>query len=101
MFMAPTTMMFRNLMAMDVEECIRAYPMDAVVLLCGCDKTTPAQLMGAASADIPAIVVPGGPMLSGQWRGRKPPSRPPPPQPFAPFPPPPHPQKPPPYPPPP
>jgi dihydroxy-acid dehydratase len=70
-YMKPTTMLYRNLMAMDVEECIRAYPMDAVVLLCGCDKTTPAQLMGAASADIPAIVVPGGPMLSGQWRDRK------------------------------
>src|SRR5881296_4532352 len=67
--MKPTTMLFRNLMAMDVEECIRAYPMDGVVLLCGCDKTTPAQLMGAASADIPAIVVPGGPMLRGMWRG--------------------------------
>jgi dihydroxy-acid dehydratase len=71
MFMRPTAMMFRDLMAMDVEESIRANPMDAVVLLCGCDKTTPAQLMGAASADIPAIVVPGGPMLSGQWRDRK------------------------------
>src|SRR5437016_12652240 len=70
-YMKPTSMLFRNLMAMDVEECIRAYPMDAVVLLCGCDKTTPAQLMGAASADIPAIVVPGGPMLSGQWRDRR------------------------------
>ena len=58
-YMKPTTMLYRNLMAMDVEECIRAYPMDAVVLLCGCDKTTPAQLMGAASADVPAIVVPG------------------------------------------
>jgi dihydroxy-acid dehydratase len=69
MFMKPTTMMFRNLMAMDVEESIRANPLDAVVLLCGCDKTTPAQLMGAASADIPTIVVPGGPMLAGQWRG--------------------------------
>jgi L-arabonate dehydrase len=69
-FMRPTSMLFRNLMAMDVEECIRAYPMDGVVLLCGCDKTTPAQLMGAASADIPAIMVPGGPMLSGQWRDR-------------------------------
>jgi L-arabonate dehydrase len=68
MFMQPTTMMFRNLMAMDVEESIRANPMDGVVLLCGCDKTTPAQLMGAASADIPAIVVPGGPMLAGHWR---------------------------------
>ena len=71
MFMRPTSMLFRNLMAMDVEESIRANPIDAVVLLCGCDKTTPAQLMGAASADIPAIMVPGGPMLSGQWRDRK------------------------------
>src|ERR1700736_4032220 len=71
MFMRPTTMLYRNLMAMDVEESIRANPLDGVVLLCGCDKTTPAQLMGAASADIPAIVVPGGPMLSGQWKDRK------------------------------
>ncbi len=71
MFMRPTTMMYRNLMAMDVEECIRANPLDAVVLLCGCDKTTPAQLMGAASADIPAIMVPGGPMLAGEWRGQR------------------------------
>ena len=69
MLMKPTTMLFRNLMAMDVEECIRAYPLDGVVLLCGCDKTTPAQLMGAASADIPALMVPGGPMLRGIWRG--------------------------------
>jgi L-arabonate dehydrase len=69
MLMKPTTMLYRNLMAMDVEECIRSYPLDAVVLLCGCDKTTPAQLMGAASADIPAIMVPGGPMLRGMWRG--------------------------------
>jgi len=68
-FMKPTTMLFRNLMAMDVEESIRANPLDGVVLLCGCDKTTPAQLMGAASADIPAIFVTGGPMLSGQYRG--------------------------------
>src|SRR5438309_8189146 len=66
--MKPTTMMFRNLMAMDVEECIRAYPLDAVVLLSGCDKTTPAMLMGAASADVPAIMVTGGPMPSGKWR---------------------------------
>ena len=66
--MKPTTMLFRNLMAMDVEECIRAYPLDAVVLLSGCDKTTPAMLMGAASADVPAIVVTGGPMLRGVWR---------------------------------
>ncbi len=71
MFMKPTSMLFRNLMAMDVEECIRAYPLDGVVLLCGCDKTTPAQLMGAASAGVPAIAIPGGPMLSGLWRNRK------------------------------
>jgi dihydroxy-acid dehydratase len=61
-------MLFRNLMAMDVEECIRAYPLDAVVLLSGCDKTTPAMLLGAASADVPSIMVTGGPMLSGKWR---------------------------------
>jgi L-arabonate dehydrase len=71
MFMQPTTMLFRNLMAMDVEESIRANPLDAVVLLCGCDKTTPAQLMGAASANIPAIMVPGGPMLAGTFRGAR------------------------------
>jgi dihydroxy-acid dehydratase len=66
--MKPTAMLFRNLMAMDVEECIRAYPLDAVVLLSGCDKTTPAMLMGAASADVPAIMLTGGPMLNGRWR---------------------------------
>ncbi len=71
MFMQPTTMMYRNLMAMDVEESIRANPLDAVVLLCGCDKTTPAQLMGAASANLPAIMVPGGPMLAGTFRGQR------------------------------
>ncbi len=71
MFLKPTAMLYRNLMAMDVEEMIRANPVDGVVLLCGCDKTTPAQLMGAASADIPAIMVTGGPMLSGEWHGRK------------------------------
>jgi L-arabonate dehydrase len=65
--MKPTTMLFRNLMAMDVEECIRAYPLDSVVLLAACDKTTPAMLMGAASADVPAIMVTGGPMLRGMW----------------------------------
>ena len=70
-FMRPTTMLFRNLMAMDVEECIRANPLDGVVLLCGCDKTTPAQLMGAASADLPSIFVTGGPMLSGQYKGQE------------------------------
>ncbi len=70
-FMRPSTMMFRNLMAMDVEESIRANPLDGVVLLCGCDKTTPAQLMGAASADLPSIFVTGGPMLKGIWRNRE------------------------------
>jgi dihydroxy-acid dehydratase len=70
-FMRPTTMLFRNLMAMDVEESIRANPLDGVVLLCGCDKTTPAQLMGAASADIPAIMVTAGPMFAGNWRGKQ------------------------------
>src|SRR6478609_6636647 len=64
----PTTMLFRNLMAIDTEEMIRCHPLDGVVLLCGCDKTTPAQLMGAASADVPTIVMPGGPMLNGRWR---------------------------------
>ncbi len=67
LFMKPTTMLFRNLMAMDVEESITANPIDGVVLLAGCDKTTPAQLMGAASADIPALMVTGGPQLSGRW----------------------------------
>jgi dihydroxy-acid dehydratase len=70
-FMRPSTMMFRNLMAMDVEESIRANPIDGVVLLCGCDKTTPAQMMGAASAGLPAIMVPGGPMLRGMWRNEE------------------------------
>ena len=68
-YMRPTTMMFRNLMSMDVEECIRANPIDGVVLLSGCDKTTPAQLMGAASVDLPTIMVTGGPMLNGKYRG--------------------------------
>ena len=70
-FMRPSSMMFRNLMAMDVEESIRANPMDGVVLLCGCDKTTPAQLMGAASANLPSIFVTGGPMLKGIWRDKE------------------------------
>lgn len=69
--MKPTTMLFRNLMAMDVEESIRAYPLDAVVLLGGCDKTVPAQLMGAASADVPAIMVTGGPAQPAVFRGRQ------------------------------
>ncbi len=67
--MRPTTMLFRNLMSMDVEESITANPLDGVVLLGGCDKTTPALLMGAASADVPAILVTGGPQLKGNWRG--------------------------------
>lgn len=68
--MKPTAMLFRNLLAMDVEECIRAYGMDGVVLLGGCDKTTPGQVMGAASVDLPTIVVSAGPMLNGKWRGK-------------------------------
>jgi L-arabonate dehydrase len=67
--MRPTTMLFRNLASMDVEESIRANPLDGVVLLTGCDKTTPSTLMGACSVDLPTIVVPGGPMLSGRFRG--------------------------------
>src|SRR3569833_2215894 len=66
----PTTMLYRNLMAIDTEEMIRCHPFDGVVLLCSCDKTPPAQLMGAASADVPAIVVTGGPMLNGRYRGQ-------------------------------
>jgi L-arabonate dehydrase len=69
--MKPTTMLYRNLMAMDVEESIRAYPLDGVVLLTGCDKTNPAAILGACSADVPAIVVTGGPMLNGHWRGEE------------------------------
>ena len=68
--MMPSAMLYRNLMAMEVEEMIRSHPLDGVVLLCGCDKTTPAQIMGAASMDIPSIVVPGGPMLNGKWRNQ-------------------------------
>ena len=69
--MRPTTMMFRNLASMDVEESIRANPIDGVVLLVGCDKTTPALLMGAASCDLPAIALSGGPMLNGRYRGEQ------------------------------
>ena len=65
----PTAMLFRNLASMDVEEAIRANPIDGVVLLTGCDKTTPSLAMGAASCDVPAIVVSGGPMLNGKFRG--------------------------------
>jgi L-arabonate dehydrase len=66
----PTAMLFRNLASMDVEESIRGNPIDGVVLLCGCDKTTPSLLMGAASCDVPAIVVSGGPMLNGNFHGQ-------------------------------
>ena len=66
----PTAMLYRNLVSMDVEESIRANPVDGVVLLCGCDKTTPALVMGACSVNIPTIVVSGGPMLTGKYRGR-------------------------------
>ena len=69
-FLNPTSMLYRNLAAMDTEEMIRAQPMDGVVLLTNCDKTTPAALMGAASADIPTILVSGGPMLSGHFEGQ-------------------------------
>lgn len=66
----PTAMLYRNQVSMDVEESIRANPLDGVVLLCGCDKTTPALVMGACSVDIPAIVLSGGPMLTGKHRGK-------------------------------
>jgi L-arabonate dehydrase len=66
----PTAMLYRNLASMDVEESIRANPMDGVVLLCGCDKTTPSLVMGAASVNIPTIVVSGGPMLTGKFQGK-------------------------------
>ena len=68
--MRPTTMLFRNLVSMDVEESIRANPLDGVVLLAGCDKTTPSTMMGAISCDLPTIVVSGGPMLNGKFRGQ-------------------------------
>lgn len=70
-FTHPSTMYLRNLMAMDAEEMIRAQPMDAVILIGGCDKTVPALLMGAASADIPAILLVTGPMMAGSWRGER------------------------------
>src|SRR5206468_245292 len=70
-FLNPTSMMFRNLMSMDVEEMIRAQPMDAVVLVGGCDKTVPAQLMGAASANVPAIQLVAGPMMPTPYHGER------------------------------
>jgi dihydroxy-acid dehydratase len=69
-FQKPTTMMYRNLLAMEVEELLRSYPADGAVLMGGCDKTTPALLMGAISMNLPAIFLPAGPMLRGDWRGK-------------------------------
>ncbi|MEQ8395265.1 L-arabinonate dehydratase [Thalassobaculum sp.] len=69
-FQKPTTMMYRNLLALEVEELMRSYPCDGAVLMGGCDKTTPALLMGAASMNLPSIFVPAGPMLRGNWRGK-------------------------------
>lgn len=66
----PTAMLYRNLASMDVEESIRANPVDGVVLLCGCDKTTPSLVMGACSVDLPTLVISGGPMLKGHWKGK-------------------------------
>jgi dihydroxy-acid dehydratase len=68
-FQKPTTMLYRNLLAMETEELLRSYPIDGAVLMGGCDKTTPGLLMGAASMDLPAIFLPAGPMLSGRWGG--------------------------------
>src|SRR5499433_3480925 len=70
-FLEPTSMLYRNLMSMDVEEMVRAQPMDAVVLVGGCDKTVPAQLMGAASANVPAIQLVAGPMMSARHEGER------------------------------
>ncbi|CAM5557168.1 dihydroxy-acid dehydratase [Aquamicrobium terrae] len=70
-FLNPTSLFFRNLMSMDTEEMVRGQPMDAVVLIGGCDKTVPAQLMGALSADVPAVQLVTGPMMTGRWRGEK------------------------------
>jgi len=69
-FVKPTTMLYRNMLAMDVEELLRSHPVDGAVLMGGCDKTTPALLMGATSAGLPSIFVPAGPMLRGNWQGR-------------------------------
>ena len=66
----PTAMLYRNLVSMDVEESIRANPLDGVVLLCGCDKTTPSLIMGACSVNLPTLVISGGPMLKGHWKGK-------------------------------
>ena len=69
--MKPNAMLYRNLASMDVEEMMRSHPLDAVVLLSSCDKTTPAVLMGAASANVPTVLVTGGPQLVGMFRGKE------------------------------
>ncbi|RVP39663.1 dihydroxy-acid dehydratase, partial [Sinorhizobium meliloti] len=69
-YVKPTTMLYRNFLAMEVEELIRSHPVDGVVLLAGCDKTTPGTIMGAIQVDLPTIFVPAGPMLRGNYRGR-------------------------------
>src|SRR6185369_16389547 len=68
-FQKPTTMLYRNLLAMETEELLRSYPVDGCVLMGGCDKTTPALIMGALSMNLPAVFMPAGPMLRGNWRG--------------------------------
>ena len=69
-YVKPTTMLYRNMLAMETEELIRSHPVDGVVLMGGCDKTTPGLVMGAISAGLPAIYLPAGPMLRGNWEGR-------------------------------
>ena len=69
-YVKPTTMMYRNMLAMDAEELIRCHPIDGVVLMGGCDKTTPGLIMGAISMGLPAIYIPAGPMLRGNYRGQ-------------------------------
>ena len=68
-YQKPTTMLYRNFLAMETEELLRSYPADGAVLMGGCDKTTPALIMGATSMNLPAIFMPAGPMLRGNWRG--------------------------------
>src|SRR5256886_9943609 len=69
-FQKPSTMMYRNFLAMETEELLRSYPADGAVLMGGCDKTTPALVMGAISMNLPAIYMPAGPMLTGHWRAK-------------------------------
>ena len=69
-FVKPTTMLYRNLLAMETEELLRSHPIDGAVLMGGCDKTTPGLLMGAISAGLPCIYLPAGPMLRGNWKGK-------------------------------